>query len=143
MRLVARFIIWAKRRAYRQRILTFADDTLFYRFAFLWPDEQGGYYRPPWYRPFNLLLHWWRPADGYREEYHDHPRWSVTVCLRGKIIERTPWSERTLTPGSIVIRSRKAIHSFEVPAGYRGKTWTLFIVGRRNYRQNTYRVTAQ
>jgi hypothetical protein len=43
----------------------------------------------------------------------------------------------------VVIRSRKAIHSFEVSAGYRGKTWTLFIVGRRKHRQNTYEVFAR
>lgn len=73
---------------------------------------------------------------------HDHPRWSVTICLRGEIIERTPWGERTLRPGSVVLRSRKAIHAFRLPNGRRGKTWTLFIVGRRNYRQNTYAITA-
>lgn len=98
--------------------------------------------RPPWYRPFNAFLHCWRPTHN-GEEFHDHPRWSITVCLRGKLIERTPWGERTLTPGSIVIRSRKAIHAFSVPHGYRGRTWTLFIVGRRNHRQNRYSIQAK
>ncbi len=72
---------------------------------------------------------------------HDHPRWSITICLRGRLIEHTPWGAHVLSPGVIVVRSRKAIHEFEVPIGFRGKTWTLFIVGRRNYRQNTYRIT--
>lgn len=141
--LTRRFIVWAKRRAgYRQRILTFAGDFCFSRFAFLVDDEWEGY-RLPWWLPCNALLHCWYPAAEQREAMHDHPRWSITVCLRGRIIERTPWGERTLTPGSVVIRSRKAIHSFEVPQGYRGKTWTIFIVGRRKHRQNTYQVQAR
>lgn len=111
------------------------------------PDVRDEYpNRPgelPWWRPFNAFLHCWCPAPELRESVHDHPRWSITICLRGRIIERTPWRERLLKPGSIVFRSHKAIHSFEVPAGYRGKTWTLFIVGRRKHRQNTYVVTAQ
>ena len=49
----------------------------------------------------------------------------------------------SLQPGSIVIRSRKAIHAFRVPKEHHGKTWTLFIVGRRNHRQNTYVVTTR
>jgi hypothetical protein len=65
----------------------------------------------------------------------------VSICLRGKIIEHTPWGDKTLTPGSMVFRNRKYIHSFSVPNGYQGKTWTLFIVGRRNHSQNTYVIT--
>lgn len=153
----ASFILWAMRRTrHPQPVVTFADDPLFTRYEFLWPDEwpdhlweeHPGEFRKrpntlPWWRPFNAFLHCWRPAANLREATHDHPRWSITVCLRGRIIERTPWGERLLRPGSIVIRSHKAIHSFEVPAGYRGKTWTLFIVGRRKHRQNTYEVTPQ
>lgn len=74
---------------------------------------------------------------GHKEAFHDHPRWSVTICLKGRIIERTPWGERELRPGSIVFRSRKAIHAFELP-DQEGEVWTLFIVGRRNHRQNGY-----
>lgn len=136
-----RFIVWAKRRArHHVRVVTFGGSLLFWRYEPFWPDEWGKHNRLPWWRPFNALLHCWRPEAEQREAMHDHPRWSITICLRGKIIERTPWGERTLTPGSVVIRSRKAIHSFEVPVGYRGKTWTLFIVGRRKHRQNTYQV---
>lgn len=156
--LVARFILWARRRArYRARVyrvVTFDNVFSFLRFEFLWPDEWPDVWwdradrakfptrphRPPWWRPFNAFLHCWNPKhDG--EEFHDHPRWSITVCLRGTLVEATPWSERTLTPGSIVMRSRKAIHSFRVPKCSRGKTWTLFIVGRRNHRQNRYTIT--
>lgn len=155
--LVASFILWAVRRTEHQRhgayiVVTHGGDRLFKRFEFLWPDEYLGKYpdgsermvhTPPWWRPFNVLLHRWCPAANLREATHDHPRWSITICLRGRIIERTPWGERLLKRGSIVIRSHKAIHSFEVPQGFCGKTWTLFIVGRRKHGQNTYVVTAQ
>lgn len=130
-----------------QPVVTFQGLFLFWRFEPFWPDEyisgQTGKHwnRPPWWRPFNALLHQWMPVPGTREEMHDHPRWSITVCLRGKMIEHTPWGDNVLTPGSIVIRSRKYIHAFSIPEGYSGKTWTLFIVGRRNHRQNTYVVT--
>jgi len=147
------FILWAIRRArHSVRVVTFGGDLLFFRYQFLWPDEylwarsdgtQTMVDALPWWRPFNAFVHRWCPAPELRESIHDHPRWSITICLRGRIIERTPWGERLLKPGSIVFRSHKAIHSFEVPRGYQGKTWTLFIVGRRKHRQNTYVVTAQ
>lgn len=137
---VRRFILWAVRRSpYRQRVVTFGGDFSFSRFAFLWPDEWKGHHRPPFWRPFNVLLHCWRPSHN-GEEFHDHPRWSITICLKGKLLEHTPWGERLLTPGSIVIRSRKAIHAFQVPEGFAGTTWTLFIVGRRNHEQNRYSI---
>lgn len=153
-KLVNRFIRWACRRApYRQGVITFGGDFLFYRFEFLrpdeWPDSLWDAYKEQypkrphallWWFPFNAFVHCWRPVKNTREALHDHPRWSITVCLRGKLIEHTPWNQRTLTPGSIVFRTRKAIHAFEVPAGYRGKTWTLFIVGRRKHAQHAFRV---
>lgn len=132
-----------------QRVVTFDDKFLFHRFEPFWPDEYisketGKHWnRPPWFRPFNALLHRWAPEPGTRENYHDHPRWSITICLRGKMIEHTPWGDNELTPGSIVIRSRKYIHAFSIPKDYSGKTWTLFIVGRRNHRQNGYVITPQ
>lgn len=126
-----------------QRVVTFDGKFLFWRFMPFWPDEwiNGDgkrYNRPPWWRPFNALLHLWKPAPGTREGWHDHPRWSITVCLRGRMTEHTPWGDNHLRPGSVVVRSRKYIHAFSIPEGYSGKTWTLFIVGRRNHRQNSY-----
>lgn len=148
--LVGRFILRTVRRARhrRRQVVRFDGSFLFWRFEFLWWDEfidRSGdrHNRPPWWRPFNAFLHCWNPTDDKGEGMHDHPRWSITICLRGRIIESTPWSRRELRPGSVVLRSRKYIHSFAVPDGYRGKTWTLFIVGRRNHRQNTYVVTQQ
>lgn len=142
--LIKLFIVWAARKSpYRRRVVDEGGLLGFFRHEFLWPDEMVidgvTYNRPPWWRPFNILLHCWRPQ--YKGEvFHDHPRWSITICLRGALVEKTPWGERRLTPGSVVLRSRKAIHSFSVPRAHRGKTWTLFIVGRRNHPQNRYRV---
>ena len=162
MRLVERFIAWAKSRApHVQPVVTFAGDDLFDRYEFLrldeWPDSIWDAHkaacdksgcgmcarRPrslPWWLPFNAFVHHWKLGSGTPESFHDHPRWSITICLKGRIIERTPWGERVLTPGSVVIRSRKAIYAFEIPAGA-GEVWTLFIVGRRKHRQNSYEIT--
>jgi hypothetical protein len=113
------------------------------RYAPFWHDEiQGAWvaYPLPWYRPFNILLHHWQTHDD-SVFMHDHPRWSLTICLRGQITEKTPWREKVLRPGSIVFRSHKYIHGFRVDKKHSCKTWTLFIVGRRRYCQNTYKVT--
>jgi hypothetical protein len=144
--LVARFIAWTvKHDPDGQRVVTHdTHSLLFIRRCPFWDDEHHYLkrdgelvraFRPPWYRPFNILLHEWKAA--HREAMHDHPRWSITICLRGRIIEHTPWGSRPLRPGSVVFRSRKAIHAFELPADA-GEPWTLFIVGRRNHRQNGF-----
>lgn len=130
----------------RFEVVTFENKFLFWRHEVFWRDEwfggSGKLHNPlPWWCPINAFLHWWKPAEGTREGWHDHPRWSITVCLRGRMIEHTPWGDHVLTPGSIMIRSHKAIHAFSIPPGYSGKTWTLFIVGRRKHRQNAYVVT--
>lgn len=149
--MVARmFIIWCVRRCphfRRTRVVTFDGRFLFRRYEFLWFDEvvrNGKHYRRrPWWFPANAFLHCWRPEDGSREGFHDHPRWSITVCLKGQLTEHTPWRARVLRPGAIVVRSRKYIHAFAVEPKFAGKTWTLFIVGRRNHPQNTCVVTRQ
>lgn len=153
--LADRFIAWATKGVAIQPVVTFEDQPLFDRFEFLrkdeWPDSWWDPHRDqfptrpnklPWWLPFNAFLHRWGLGAETPESFHDHPRWSITVCLKGRIIERTPWGERILTPGSIVVRSRKAIHSFQVPPSA-GEVWTLFIVGRRKHRQNTYAVVAR
>lgn len=115
------------------------------RYSPFWDDEiQRGnntiYRKLPWYRPFNILLHHWRAHDD-GVFMHDHPRSSLTICLRGQITEKTPWGENILRPGSIVFRSHKYIHGFRVEKEHSCRTWTLFIVGRRKHCQNTYKVT--
>lgn len=158
MRLVDRFIRWAERRSKGRKVpvVTFRGEDLFTRLEFFrrdeWPDSWWDPHREsyptrpnklPWWLPFNMFVHNWSPSPGFEEDLHDHPRWTITICLKGRIIERTPWGDRLLKPGSIVIRSRKAIHGFALPDQADGEVWTLFIVGRRKYRQNTYEATAR
>lgn len=148
---VVRAIIFALARRTpeerRYKVVTFEGKYEFRRFCPFWDDEfvSGSvrWSRPPWWRPFNVLLHHWRPDKDAHEPFHDHPRWSITVVLKGEIVEETPWASRRLRPGSVVIRSRKAIHRFFVPEGFAGRTWTLFVVGRRDHRQNTFAVKAR
>jgi len=159
--MIDRFIQWAVKRApHVQPVATFQGQPLFDRYEFLrhdeWPDSWVDKHkdkcgcpfckvddqRPfalPWWMPFNAFVHHWKLGPDTPESFHDHPRWSITVCLKGRIIERTPWGERLLRPGSVVVRSRKAIHAFEVPKDS-GDVWTLFIVGRRRHRQNSFEV---
>jgi hypothetical protein len=163
-RAVDRFIKWATRGVPIQPVVNFKGKHLFDRYEIMrwdeWPDKwvdehkrvctcnfcriKGGWrpHLPPWFFPINAFLHNWNPEKGATEEFHDHPRWSITVCLKGRIVEVTPWGERELRPGSIVLRTRRAIHKFRLPPDA-GDVWTLFIVGRRKVRQNTYRVTPQ
>lgn len=145
-RLARRFIMWAVRRnPNSQNVVTFGGDLLFKRFApfrideWWWTARETWVNRLPWWCPINAFVHCWINAD--KSDFHDHPRWSITICLRGRIIERTPWDTRVLRPGSVVFRSRKFIHSFELPAGAPCRTWTLFIVGRRHHAQNSYKIT--
>src|SRR3546814_5831108 len=100
-RLVVAFILGATGRdRHPLRVVTHDDGRLLLRrYCAFWPDEWVGktgrhYNRPPWWRPFNILLHRW--VSAHREAMHDHPRWSITICLRGSIIEHTPWRSRTL-----------------------------------------------
>lgn len=156
--IIDRIIDWLASRAKNvSNVVTFQGDDLFTRYEFFRPDEwQDKFFdrmkakdptskRPnalPWWCPVNAFLHHWRLGPDTPESFHDHPRWSITICLKGKIVERTPWGDTTLTPGSIVFRSHKAIHAFEIPNDA-GEVWTLFIVGRRKHRQNSYSVTAR
>ena len=140
------FILWVVKTCPRYQIQNIIDSDgtpRMRRYAPFWHDEwtdsDGQHHqRPPWYRPFNLLVHRWLGSQ--EEQMHDHPRWSITICLRGRLIEHTPWGSTVLTPGSMAFRSRKAIHSLEVCKGYEGKAWTVFIVGRRNHLQNYYSI---
>jgi hypothetical protein len=56
-----------------QRVTTFEGLFLFWRFTPFWDDEYVGitsrkhYHRPPWWRPFNALLHQWIPTPDTRE----------------------------------------------------------------------------
>jgi hypothetical protein len=100
----------------------------------------GTIYLPiPRWSPFNALLHHWRAHQD--SSFHDHQRWSITIVLRGELTELTPWGEKRLKAGSIVLRSTRYIHGFRVRPEHSARTWTLFVVGRRRGVQNTYEVT--
>lgn len=158
-KLINKFILWAIRTKpyvknksniwYHQQIIGRHGKTSIRRFMPFWEDESK-YLRVkdgnviinkpmPWYRFFNINLHWWYQDDG--ETFHDHPRWSITIVLRGQLIEETPWKTKILNPGSIVIRSYRSIHRFKMDSRYKGKTWTLFIVGKWKHSQNEYLIT--
>ena len=147
--MIGRSIIWwsIRRDTTPQCVVTFGGDLLFKRYAPLWRDEWWHKGREvwinllPWWRPINAFVHRWISSEG--SDFHDHPRWSITLVLRGQLIEHTPWRTRILRPGSVVVRSRKYIHAFEIPTGFSGKTWTLFIVGRRKHAQNSYVITRE
>ena len=128
---------WATRNGH-VRVVTFDGVHLFDRYSPFWPDEWMGQNTLPWWRPVNILLHNWK--HGEAEAFHDHPRWSVTIVLKGRITERTPWKRKLLKPGSVVVRSRRSIHAFELPENA-GDVWTLFIVGRRKHEQSSYAIT--
>jgi hypothetical protein len=146
-------IVWLARRTrwYKKHPLTSWDPgdkihrQVANRYMPFWQDEiQRGddsiYLKLPRWLPFNVLLHHWRAHDD-GPNMHDHPRRTLTICLRGQLIEKTPWGERVLRPGSVVWRSARYIHGFRVEPEHGCKTWTLFLVGRRRFCQNTYVVT--
>jgi hypothetical protein len=144
--MIRRLILWMVWRTNwfnKHPITTWEDGKqVAIRFAPFFRDEyqthpKGVRCKLPWWTPCNFLLHCWRSHDD-GERMHDHPRWSITICLKGQLIEKTPWGERVLRPGSIVFRSTKYIHGFRVESRYSWKTWTLFIVGRRKRMQNVY-----
>lgn len=120
------------RKVVARRYFPFFDDEIQRR-------DNAIYRKLPWYAPFNAVLHGWVAHDD--EQMHDHPRRSVTIVLKGELIEKTPWGDKRLRPGSIVFRSPKYIHGFRVEPQHSARTWTLFLVGRRAYPQNTYVVT--
>jgi hypothetical protein len=153
VRISKRFILWLYKRRHRVvpyhlPVVEWEDGKFgFRRWPLLDHDQYRGHtgklHSPfPWYRPFNILLHWWRPADEYYEEkyWHDHPRWSITIVLRGCIFEHTPKGCKILGAGSVVLRSHHYIHRFSMLKEHRGKTWTLFIVGPRVHPQNVFAI---
>lgn len=139
--LFKRFIVWQLRRRPGWVNLKGSDNIVgTKRFMLLWPDEYWVndvlYNKRPWYLPFNIFMHrWFRSDDGMP---HDHPRWTITIVLRGAMREETPDQVRYLTPGSVVFRSHRAIHRIVIPRHFKGKTWTIFITGRRLWRQHYY-----
>lgn len=76
-------------------------------------------------RYFNIYLHKIMRNDDDRA-LHDHPWWSVSVLLKGKL--REVLKDRARYPLRFIpwLRSAKLAHRLEVA---RGPAWTLFITG--------------
>ena len=104
------------------------------------PDPSDPYmarwYLIPRNRLLNVYLHHVRHSDDDRA-LHDHPWWSLSVMLRGALIEVTganhlsdPDHRRAaLFAGDVVFRSGRFAHRLEVRP--RETAWTLFITGPR------------
>lgn len=100
-----------------------------------WSEESGVLCNAlPWWLPFNVFMHKWVGSD--KGHPHDHPRWSITIVLTGCAREERVDQDIWLRPGSIVFRTHKFIHRIKVPNQYIGKFRTIFIVGRRKWRQH-------
>lgn len=82
-------------------------------------------------RFFNIYLHQMLHDDDDRA-LHDHPWWSLSLCLRGVIGEVYADGKyhctRMIRRGKIVPRSGRAAHRLTLPEG---EAWTLFITGPR------------
>lgn len=140
--IVQKFLLWAikkpKTDLWNENKDIGTERYYVFRYDERWDKNHGLVNRLPWYIPFNLFVHRWLKSDD--GAMHDHPRWSITIVLKGRLIEDTPIKRKWLTPGSVVFRSRKSIHRFEIPKLWEEKTFTLFIVGRRRYFQHYYNV---
>lgn len=142
--MIDKFIKWAclrsKDKNSTMRIINSQKQMIFHRFCFLLPDEfwheNEFYNRLPWWLPFNMFIHKWE-KNVSDPLLHSHPRWSITIVLKGKIRELTPKHDTELKPGAIVIRTHKFIHKFFTTDDDQ-KCVTLFIVGRRKYTQYDY-----
>lgn len=82
-------------------------------------------------RFFNVYLHeYW--LDDEDRALHDHPWWSVSLCLKGRLEEvylrRGAQCVRAIEAGDIVLRGAKFAHRLVVPEP---GTTTLFITGPR------------
>lgn len=91
------------------------------------PGYMHRWYLIPRNRFFNIYLHKIIRDDDDRA-LHDHPWWSVSVLLKGRLMELL--KERVRFPKRFlpVIRSAELAHRLVV---LDGPVWTLFITGPR------------
>lgn len=107
------------------------------------PDQVIGEHHQPylcrWYiiprnRWFNVYLHqFWRSDDD--RALHDHPWWSLSLLLRGHLVEHTidrggVHRRRRIACGAWRLRSSRFAHRLEVDST-KVPVWTLFITGPR------------
>lgn len=97
------------------------------------PDmDIGPGYMHRWYiiprnRYFNIYLHKIIKDDDDRA-LHDHPWWSLSVLLKGSLLEILQDRERHPVRFMPLLRSPTLAHRLEV---VNGPVWTLFITGPR------------
>lgn len=92
----------------------------------------SGPYLSRWYliprnRWLNVYLHRFDGSDEDRA-LHDHPWASLSVMLKGELVEVTTQGRRTIKAGAVRLRRANFAHRLE----HLGvTTWTLFITGPR------------
>jgi hypothetical protein len=97
------------------------------------PDvEIGGDYLHRWWviprnRFFNVYLHKFMRSDDDRA-IHDHPWYSVSILLKGEMIEHSFKGIRHIPWLFPVFRTAKFAHRLEL---VKGPVWTVFITGPR------------
>lgn len=79
---------------------------------------------------FNIFLHEFIRDDDDRA-LHDHPWWSLSLSLQGRLIEIQRSGRREIPPGSLIFRTGRFAHRLIVPEP---GSLTLFLTGPR-YRQ--------
>lgn len=78
-------------------------------------------------RYFNIYLHHILHSDDDRA-LHDHPWWSLSLCLSGQVLEYRKGMElRYVSAGDVVLRSARAAHRLELRD--KADCWTLFVTG--------------
>lgn len=92
----------------------------------------GGDYLWRWYliprnRFFNVYLHRFGRSDDDRA-LHDHPWYSVSLLLKGEMIEHSFKRVRHIPRWLPIFRTAKFAHRLEL---VKGPVWTVFITGPR------------
>lgn len=76
-------------------------------------------------RWFNVYLHKFEHSDDDRAE-HDHPWCSLSICLKGQMIEHSWGKTRVIKRWWPYFRKAEHAHRLEL---IRGPVWTLFFTG--------------
>lgn len=76
---------------------------------------------------FNIYLHKYMGSDDDRA-LHDHPWLSVSVLLKGRIIEHQKNTTRSIPKYKPVFRTARFAHRLQLISG---PAWTIFITGPR------------
>lgn len=85
------------------------------------------YYIIPRNKFFNVYLHKFTGSDDPRA-LHDHPWYSVSLLLKGEIIEHSFKGVRHIPRILPIFRTAKFAHRLEL---VKGPVWTIFITGPR------------